>query len=272
MRGLEGRTALITGAGRGIGAASARRLAEEGCRLVLVDRDVEVAEELAAALAGEAIAVRADVASEADTETYMRAATEAFGRIDLFHLNAGIGGAYTPISEAATDDYDAVMAVNLRGVFFGLRAATRQLRAQGDGGAIVTTSSVGGLVGGEWIAAYHAAKHGVIGLTKSAAMHGARFGIRANVVAPGMIDTDLGGKMGSFVGDDTVDVRRLQIDTVPLGRPGTPAEVASTVAFLLSADSSYITGTVLVIDGGTLADHPRARALAAAHSSYDDDA
>jgi NAD(P)-dependent dehydrogenase (short-subunit alcohol dehydrogenase family) len=267
MRGLEARVAMVTGGARGIGAACVRRLAEEGCRLVIVDIDLDAAQALANELGDSAIAVRADVASETDVSASMDQAVKRFGGVDLFHLNAGVGGDYTPISEAETEDYDRVMAIDLRGVFFGLRAATRHLRDRGVPGAIVTTSSVGGLVGGEWIAAYHAAKHGVIGLTKSAAMHGGRFGIRANAVAPGMIDTELGALMADHVGTGTVDPRQVQIDTVPLGRPGVPSEIASAVAFLLSDDASYITGTVMVIDGGTMADHPRARALASAHAA-----
>jgi NAD(P)-dependent dehydrogenase (short-subunit alcohol dehydrogenase family) len=176
---LTGKVAIVTGGGSGIGAATARRLADDGAKVVVVDWNVEAAERVVAALAGEreSIAVRADVSVERDVERYMQAAQETFGRIDLLHLNAGIAGQFEPFPEVGTEQFDRVIAVNLRSVFLGLRAALKYVRPQGTGGAIVATSSLAGLHGGETLVPYTAAKHGVIGLVKTASSYGARIGV-----------------------------------------------------------------------------------------------
>lgn len=262
MRGLAGKVFIVTGAGRGIGAATARRLSEEGGSLVLVDIDGELAIETAASLPGPAIGVSADVSDEASVAGYHRAAFEKFGRIDGVHLNAGIGGNWgVGLMDTDMDDYDRVMAIDLRGVYLGLRQALRDFRDQGHGGAIVTTASTAGIVGGEWVSPYVGAKHGVVGLTKTGAINGGPLGVRVNCVAPGLIVTRLTGINESVV-EDAAAARAAQIATVPLGREGSPDDIASVVAFLMSDDASYVSGVVIPVEGGSLADHPRARALA----------
>lgn len=262
MRGLAGKTAVVTGGGRGMGEATARRLSEEGCNLVVVDLDGDHAHEVASSLSGRAVAVAADISTEEGVDSYVTAGLKAFGSIELHHLNAGIGGAWgVGLADIEMDDYDRVVAVNQRGVFLGLRAALRQHRSQGTGGAIVTTSSTGGIVGGEFVSPYVGSKHGVIGLTMTGAVNGGPLGVRVNCVAPGLIVTRLTNINESIV-DDADEARRAQIATVPLGRQGEPEEVASVVAFLLSDEASYVSGVVIPVEGGSLVDHPRARAIA----------
>lgn len=261
MRGLAGKVYIITGGARGMGEATARRLAEEGARLALVDVDGDLAQEVAASLP-DAIGIRADVADEAATAAYFAQTLAHFGRIDGAHLNAGVGGVWgASLMDTEMEDFDRVVAINLRGVYLGLRAALRHFRQAGHGGAIVTTSSTGGLVGGEWVSPYVGAKHGIVGLTKTGAVNGGPLGVRVNCVAPGLIVTRLTAVNESVV-DDAAEARQRQIDTVPLGRSGTVEEVASVVAFLLSDDSAYVSGVTIPVEGGSLVDHPRARAIA----------
>jgi NAD(P)-dependent dehydrogenase (short-subunit alcohol dehydrogenase family) len=159
------------------------------------------------------------------------------------------------------EDFDRVIAVDLRGVFLGMRQALRDLRDQGRGGSIVTTASVAGIIGGEWVSPYVGAKHGVVGLTKTGAVNGGPYGVRVNCVAPGLVVTRL-TDVNESVASDAAEARAAQISTVPLGRAGSPDDVAGVVAFLFSDDSAYVSGTVIPVDGGSLADHPRARLLA----------
>jgi NAD(P)-dependent dehydrogenase (short-subunit alcohol dehydrogenase family) len=262
MRGLQNKVIIITGGARGIGASAARRLSEEGSKVVLVDLDGDEAKATAESLPGEAIGVAADVSKEKDVEAYHRAALDRFGRIDGVHLNAGIGGQWgVGLADTTMDDYDRVLAIDLRGVYLGMRQALRDFRTAGHGGSIVTTASSAGIVGGEWVSPYVAAKHGVVGLTKTGAVNGGPLGVRVNCVAPGLVVTRL-TLINESVVDDAAEARAAQIATVPLGREGSPDDIASVVAFLLSDDSSYVSGVVIPVDGASLADHPRARALA----------
>jgi len=259
LRGIEGKVAVVTGAASGIGAATARRLSEEGAKVVLVDWNEEPLAAVAASLPGPASSVRADVSREEDVERYLAAALSEFGRADLFHLNAGISGPFAPFTDVSTEDFDRVIAVNLRSVFLGLRSALRQLKAQGDGGAIVTTSSLAGLHGGAQIVPYVAAKHGVVGLTKIAAYHGARFGVRVNSVAPGIFETGLMQPLRAALGDNADAALQAIAEGVPLGRFGDPSELGALVTYLLSDDASYLTGAIIPTDGGLDAKGPLGR-------------
>ena len=190
----------------------------------------------------------ADVSSEQDVQRCVDTAAERFGRIDLHYLNAGIPGSLGAVVDVGVDEFDRVMAVNARGVFLGLRAAFRQYERQQSGGAIVVTASIASLRGSADLFPYHASKHAVLGLARSAAVYGGPIGVRVNAVAPGIVPTGLFAGAGDRPGG--VGDAEARAGTTPLRRAGEADEVAAAVAFLLSDDAAYIAGAVLSVDGG----------------------
>ena len=246
--GLSGQVAVITGAANGFGLAVASRLADEGARLVLVDRDASALEAAASKLSG--LAVVADVSVESEVDGYVRAAVDAHGRIDLFFNNAGIEGRMAPMTELSVADFDRVWAVNGRGVFMGLRAVLAVMKSQRSG-VIVNTASMAAIKGAATFSPYIASKHAVLGLTKSAALEGAPFGIRVNCVAPGHIDTRMARDLTAQIDpSDPEGAFRAVSSTVPLyQRYGTAGEVANVVMWLLSSESEYVSGALHLIDG-----------------------
>ena len=246
---FAGKVAVVTGAAAGFGRAAAGRLAAEGALLVLVDRAAEPLAEAATEIPG-ALPVVADVSQEADVDSYVHTAVAQHGRIDMFFNNAGIEGRLAPMTELSVEDFDRVLAVNCRGVFLGLRAVLRVMKEQ-NSGAIVNTASMAGIRGSATFAPYVASKHAVVGLTRSAALEGAPFGIRVNAVAPGHIDTRMGRDLAAQINPEDPDsVFRQTAARVPLGRRyGTADEVANMVAWLLSDEASYVSGATHLIDG-----------------------
>jgi NAD(P)-dependent dehydrogenase (short-subunit alcohol dehydrogenase family) len=245
---FAGRVAVVTGAASGLGRASAQRLADDGAHVVAVDVNGGAVEEFAATLPTESIGVRADIAEESDVDAYVAAGLEAFGRIDLHHLNAGIFGSFAELPDLSVDDFERVMAVNVRGQFLGLRAAFRLYRRQGTRGSIAVTASIAGHTGSADLLPYQTSKHAVVGLVHAAAVYGGPLGIRVNGVAPGIVPTELFAAAASTPGGKNDMVRRAS--TTPLRRAGTAAEIAGAVAFVLSEDSAYMTGEILAVDGG----------------------
>lgn len=240
--------AIVTGAGGGLGRASAQRLSTEGAAVVVVDIDVAAARATADSLPGDAIAVGADISDESAVATYMDAAVERFGHVDLYHLNAGIFGTFAALPAISVTDFDRVLAVNVRGQFLGLRAAFRRYREQGTRGSIVVTGSIAGITGSADLLPYTTSKHAVHGLVHGAAAYGGPLGIRVNAVAPGIVPTNLFEAAADTTGGKNDMERRAS--TTPLRRAGTPEEIAAIAAFLLSDDSSYMTGQIVSADGG----------------------
>jgi len=249
---LEDQVAIVTGGAGGLGAAAARRLSTEGARVVVVDTNEARARAVAESLRGPGAWVGADVSDEAGVARYLDAAVSRFGRVDLHHLNAGIAGTLTPLPDLTVGEFDRVMAVNVRGVFLGIQAAFRQFARQasvpGRPGAIVITASIGSLRGSADLLPYQTSKHAVLGLLHGAAVYGGPLGIRVNAVAPGIVPTELFAATPDAPGGKDDMTRRAS--TTPLRRAGTPEDIASVVAFLLSADAAYLTGEVVSADGG----------------------
>ena len=239
---------MVTGAASGLGLASAQRLAAEGAHVVAVDVNGAAVVEVAAALPTESIGVRADIAEEADVDAYVAAGVERFGRIDLHHLNAGIFGSFAALPHLTVDDFERVMAVNVRGQFLGLRAAFRLYQRQGTRGSIAVTASIAGHTGAADLLPYQTSKHAVVGLVHAAAVYGGPLGIRVNGVAPGIVPTELFAAAASTTGGKNDMEQRAS--TTPLRRAGTAAEIAGAVAFVLSEDAAYMTGEILAVDGG----------------------
>ncbi|WP_104176059.1 SDR family NAD(P)-dependent oxidoreductase [Arthrobacter sp. Y81] len=245
---FDGKVAVVTGAAGGLGKASAWRLAAEGAHVVVVDINADAAAAVARSLPTRSIAVAADVAREADVHHYMQEALDAFGRVDLHHLNAGIFGKFAALPDVEVEDFDRVMNVNVRGQFLGMRAAFRQFAAQGGGGNIAITASIASLTGAADLLAYHTSKHAVVGLVHGGSVYGGPLGIRVNAVAPGIVPTELFAAAATTSGGKNDMEQRAS--TTPLRRAGTAEEIAGVVAFLLSDDSAYVTGQVIAADGG----------------------
>ena len=254
---FKGKVALITGGGNGIGRATALGFANRGAKVVVVDRDKAGGEATAGIIrqqGGEAIFIDADVTKPDDVQAYVKKTVDTYGRIDCFHNNAGIEGAIAPTVDCDDAMFDTVMAVNVKGVFLGMKYVLRQMIAQGGGGAIVNTASTAGLIGSPGMPAYVASKHAVIGLTKTASGEVARQGIRVNAVCPGPIDTRMIHSLEAQLnpGNPNSVGDRYQ-SAIPIGRYGLPEEIANTVLFLCSNLASNITGAQYVVDGGRTA-------------------
>jgi NAD(P)-dependent dehydrogenase (short-subunit alcohol dehydrogenase family) len=245
---FENKVALVTGAGSGMGLAAAQAFAAEGAAVVLADVNESAARAAADQLiaAGhKAIAVRCDVADEAQVKAMVEQTVSAFGRLDAAFNNAGIQSPVAEVADASGEEFDRVNAVNLRGIWSCMKYELLQMREQGSG-AIVNNSSLGGIVGLPGRAAYHAGKHGVLGLTKSAALEYASRGIRINAVCPGIIDTPM---VSGMLVTQAEAMNELMKD-VPIRRLGRAEEIASAVLWLCSPGASFVIGHALVVDGG----------------------
>lgn len=253
---MSGKNVIITGAGGGIGRATCLKLAEAGANLILVDFNDELVAQtfdLVTQVGVKAITVHADVTQDAAVKNYVEAAVKEFGTIDGFYNNAGIEGKIGPVAELDKLDWDRVVAVNLTGVYLGMRYVLPVMIAQGFG-SIVCTGSIASSLGLPQTIAYNAAKHGVAGIVRTAAAEVAKDGVRVNAVAPGMINTRMLQDIASHLipGVDKMEAAKMAAQGAsPMGRLGEPEEIANVVRFLLSDEASFMTGAIVAVDGGT---------------------
>ena len=248
---LDNKIALVTGAGSGIGRATALVFAREGAKVVVSDIVVEGGQETVQqieAAGGEAIFVKADVSQAADVETLVAKTVETYGRLDCAFNNAGIEGGVKPTIDCTEEEFDRTIAVNLTGVWLCMKYELQQMLSQG-GGAIVNTASAAGLVGFPGLPDYVASKHGVLGLTKTAALEYAKSGIRVNAVCPGVIQTPMVERGAQL----SPGFDELAVSMEPVGRFGQPAEIGEAVVWLCSDAASFVTGIPMQVDGGLVA-------------------
>lgn len=248
---LRGKVGIVTGGTSGIGREAAVLFAKAGAKVVVAGRREAEGKEtidLIRAAGGEGLFVRTDVSRAADVAALVQKTVEKFGRLDIAFNNAGIEGAWIPIVEQSEEDWDRTIDINLKGVWLCLKHEIRQMLKQGGGGAIVNMASVAGFIGSAGAATYCASKHGVMGLTKSAALETARSGIRINVVCPAVIETPMGERIFG-----APEMRKYALGLHPIGRFGRPAEIAEAVVWMCSDRASFMTGQSLVLDGGFLA-------------------
>lgn len=256
MTRFEDKVVVITGAADGIGLAAVERFASEGAKVVAVDlRDTDLgrAVQVAADAGSDAIAVEGDVSRSKDVEAYVDAAKAKYGTIDAFFNNAGIEGWIGPTVNYPEDVFDRVLAVNVKGVWLGMKYVVPVMREHG-GGAIVNCASIAGLEATPRMMAYGASKHAVVGMTKSAALEFARDGIRTNAVCPSPIETRMMRSIERGINpDDMAAAKERFVKSIPLRRYGQPSEVASLAAYLASDDASFLNGGIYPVDGGSVA-------------------
>ena len=246
---FENQVALVTGAASGIGLATAKAFAQSGASVALADWNEKAVRSAAEELAGQGhktLAIRCDVADDAQVEAMVDQTVAAFGRLDAAYNNAGVQNELAEAADQTREDFDRVVGINLRGVWSCMKFELRQMRKQGSG-TIVNCSSLGGLVGGPERGIYHAAKHGVLGFTKSAALEYAARGIRINAICPGLIQTPMSDQM---VAAGQGEALKEMEKSIPMGRVGRPEEIANAVLWLCSDAASYVTGQSISVDGG----------------------
>jgi NAD(P)-dependent dehydrogenase (short-subunit alcohol dehydrogenase family) len=247
---LAGKVALITGAGSGMGRAASLIFAREGAAVAAVDVNEAAANETArqfAAEGGDSLGIRADVSNDKDAEAMVAAAIARFGRLDVLYNNAGIEGEAAFLAQFSNEAFDRVIAVNLRGVFLGMKAALPHMVQRG--GSIINTASMAATVAQKGGAAYCAAKAGVVALTKVAALEYARYNIRVNCICPGAVETPMLERLAKHHG---AKADQVFAKVAAVGRAAAPEEIARVALFLASDDSSYATGSMFQIDGGTM--------------------
>lgn len=261
MGALDGKVAIITGAGSGIGRASALRFAAEGAKLVIGDKSDRVHETAKAVIdaGGAAIALEIDAGVEADVANLVKVATETYGGIDIAFANAGVSGGMTGIFDLGADEWAEILRVNLIGPYLMVKHAGKAMADQGRGGSIVMTASVAGIRSGAGGPPYSASKAGVINLTKVAAQQLTGTGVRVNAICPGLTETGMTKPTFDYAKDKGVTHKLGQLN--PLKRAAQPDELANVALFLASDQASYVNGQAIAVDGGLSSSHPVTRQL-----------